>query len=63
MDVIGHAVGRILGVFYVDDGLLGLRDLYCLQVASNVHIGLFHIVGFAANVYKLKNMDFQLEYI
>ena len=37
-DGMGYTVGWILGVFYVDNGLLGLRDLEWLQVTLNVFI-------------------------
>ena len=35
------AVGRCLGLFYVDDGVVGLRDTERHQGALNVLIGLF----------------------
>ena len=53
-DGLVHAVGWGLGVFYLDDGLIGLRDPEWLQGYINVRIGLM------ANVSKSKTMTFQL---
>ena len=58
-DVLGMTVGRILGMFCLDDGLIGFRYPERLQVALNVFRGLFCRVGLTANVAKYKNMNFQ----
>ena len=36
--VLGHALGRILGVFYSYDGLLGSQDPEWLQEVLNITI-------------------------
>ena len=59
-DVLVHAVGRILGVFYASDVLLGYQDPEWLQGALNVLIGLFWNIGMASNVAKSKIMTFQM---
>ena len=48
---LGHAGGKILGVFYAHDGLLGFQDTECLQSTLNVLIGMFRMIGLAFNVY------------
>ena len=53
---LGHAVGRGMGFFYADDGLIGLRDLEQLQGSLNATIGLFCRIGLMANVAKSKTM-------
>ena len=58
-DEFRKAVGRIMGVFYANDGLIGLRDPEWLQGDFNVLIGLFHRVGLVVNVAKSKTMNFQ----
>ena len=54
--VLGHDVGQSLGVFYVDDGILGSWDPEWLQVALNVLIGLLQIIDLTANINKSKTM-------
>ena len=44
-DGLGHGVGRILGVFYEEDSILGLQDLECIQGSLNVLIGLLLRIG------------------
>ena len=59
-DRLGYAVGQIMRVFYVEDGLLGLQDPEWLQGDLNILIGLFHQIGLMANVTKSKKMTYQL---
>ena len=40
-DRMGEAVGRCLGVFYADDGMVGSRDSEWLHHLMNVLVGLF----------------------
>ena len=49
-----------MGMFYVDDGLIGYRDLEWLQGFLNVLIRLFHRVGLMANITKSNTTTFQL---
>ena len=53
---LGLAVVRCMGMFYMYDGLVGLRDPEWLQGALNVIIGLFQKYGLVANVAKSKAM-------
>ena len=53
---MGHTVGRTLGIFYMNDGLLVSWDPEWLQGALNVLIGLFHKIVLVANFYKSKTM-------
>ena len=52
----GLAVGRCLGLFYSDDGVVVSWDMEWLQVELNVLIGLFHRYGLVVNVAKYKTM-------
>ena len=45
-----HVVGSIMGVFYADDGPIGLRYLEWVLGGINVLIGLFRRIGLIANV-------------
>ena len=58
-DGMGHVVGRRMGVFYTDDGLIGSQDPECLQGALNVLISLLRWIGLMANVAKSKTMTCQ----
>ena len=49
---MGHVVVRSLGVFYTENGLLGLRGLYWIQGDLNVLIGLLQRIGLEANIFK-----------
>ena len=40
-DRLGETVGRCLGLFNADDGMVGSRGVYWLQHAINVLVGLF----------------------
>ena len=40
-DRMREAVGRCLGVFYADDGMVGSRDSEWLQHLMNILVGLF----------------------
>ena len=40
-DRMREAVGRCLGVFYADDGMVGSRDSEWLQHSMNILVGLF----------------------
>ena len=48
-----------MGVFYVDDGFLGLKYLEWFQGALNVLIGPFRWIVLMANSAKSKTMTFQ----
>ena len=56
---MGYAVGCSLGVFYSDDGLIGLRDPEWLQGDLNISIGLFCCIGLMANIARSKIMTCQ----
>lgn len=56
---LGHVVMWILGVFYLDDGLLGFHDPEWLQGVLNVLIGLFRRIGLMENLTKSKMMTCQ----
>ena len=58
-DGLGMEVGRSLGVFYADYGLIGLRDPEWLKEALNVLIGLFYRVELMANIANSKNTTCQ----
>ena len=58
-DGLGHAVGRILGVFYEEDGILGSQYLEWIQGSLNVLIGLLLQIDLMANVTKSKTMTHQ----
>ena len=51
-DMLGHAVGWRLGIFYTCDSLLGSRYPEWIQGDLNVLIGLFRQIGLMANVAK-----------
>ena len=48
-----------MGIFYADDGVVGSRDLECLQGALSVLIGLFLWYGLVANSAKSKPITCQ----
>ena len=50
------AVGRCLGIFYTDDGIVVSRVLECIQVSLNIVICLFCWYGLVANVVKSNTM-------
>ena len=58
-DGLGIAVGRSMGVVYVDDGRLGSRYPEWLYGDINVLIRIFRRVGLMANVAKYKIMTCQ----
>ena len=58
-DVLVHALGWRLGVFYTDGGLMGYWFPEWLQVYLNVLIGLFHRIVPAANFPKSNTINFQ----
>ena len=60
LDGMVHAVGRSMGVFYADDGLIGSRDPKCIQGSLNLLIGMFHWIGLIAKIDKSKMMVCQL---
>ena len=62
-DILGHAVGWILGVFYTYDGLLRSRDPEWKQGALNFLIGLFRRIGLEANIAKSKTTTCQQQEI
>ena len=55
-DGLGETVGRYLGVFYDEDGMVGSRDSDWLQNVMNVLVGLFRRYGMAANIAKSRTM-------
>ena len=58
-DGLEETVGRCLGVFYSNDGMVGSRDSDCLQHAMNVLVGLFRNDSLASNVAKSRTMTCQ----
>ena len=54
---LGETVGRCLGVFYADDGMVGSRDADWLKHLMNILVGLFRQYGLAANVAKVMHND------
>ena len=56
---MGLVVGMCLGLFYVDDSVVGLRDPKWIQGELHVLIGLFHWYGLVENVAKYKAMKRQ----
>ena len=52
-------MGRSLGVFYADDGLIGSQDTKWIQGDLDVLIGLFRRFGLITNVEKSKTMTSQ----
>ena len=54
-----EAVGRRLGVFYANDGMVGSRDSNWLQHSMNVLIGIFWWCGLADNVAKSRTRIYQ----
>ena len=59
-DRLVHVVGWSLGVFYVNEGLLGLWDPEWMQGALNVLIGMLHWIGLVVNIDKSKTMTCQM---
>ena len=55
-EVLVLAVGRCMGLFYDDDGVVVLCNLEWLRVNLNVLIGPFHQYGLVANIAKSKAM-------
>ena len=60
LDGMVHAVGRSMGVFYADDGLIGSRDSKWIQGSLKLLIGLFHWIGLMAKISKSKMMVCQI---
>ena len=58
-DGLGETVGRCLGVFYANYGMVGSHDSDWLQHVMNILIGLFKRYGLMANVAKSLTMTFQ----
>ena len=42
---LASTVGRSMGVFYMDNGLIGSRELEWIQGSCTVLIGLFHRIS------------------
>ena len=59
-DRLRHAVGRSLGFFYVDDGILGSWDPEWLKGTLNVLLGILRQIGLADNVTNRNTMTLQL---
>ena len=55
-DGLGDTVGRCLGVFYSNAGMVKSRDSDWIQHAMNVLFGIFRRYGLAANVSKSHTM-------
>ena len=51
-DGMGEAIGRFLGFFYVDDGMVVSRESEWIQNSMNVLVGIFRCYGISANVAK-----------
>ena len=51
-DGLGETVGRCLGVFYADDGMVSSRDLELMQHAMNILVGLIRRYVLASNAAK-----------
>ena len=58
-DGLRDTVGRCLGVFYDENGMVDSRNPDCLQHATNVLLGLFRRYGLVANVKKSRIMTCQ----
>ena len=58
-DGLVETVGRCVGVFYADDGMVGLRDPNWLQHPMNFLFGLFRRFILAANATKSRTMTCQ----
>ena len=58
-DGLGDTVGRRLGVFYANNGMVGSSDSDWLQHAMNVLVVLFRRYGLADNVSKSQTMTYQ----
>ena len=58
-EVLGMTIGRCIGLFYADDGMIGSRYPEWFQEAINVIIELFRRVGLMSNVAKSKIMTCQ----
>ena len=58
-DSMVETVGRCLGVFYDNNGMVGSRNPKWLHHAMNVLVGLFRRYGLAANVAKSHTMTCQ----
>ena len=56
---IRMSVGRSMGLFYADEGLIGPQDPEWLQEILSIFIGLFHRVGLMANIAKYNTMACQ----
>ena len=56
---LGFVVGRCLGPFYADDGMVGSRYLEWIQGAPNLLIRIFRQYGMVANVAKYRAMTCQ----
>ena len=50
---------RFLGVFYVNDGIVGSREYIWLHHSMNALVGLFHRYVLIANVAKSRTMTCQ----
>ena len=52
-------MGRCLGVFYADDGMVGSRNSDWLQHTMNVLVRIFRSYGLVANIEKSRTMTCQ----
>ena len=55
-DGMGETVGRCLGVFYANNGMVGSRESDWMQHTMNVLVGVFRRYGLAANIKKSHKM-------
>ena len=53
---LGLVVGRCLGIFYIDEGIMSLRDPEWIQCTLNILISLFHLYRLVLNVTKTKSI-------
>ena len=59
-DGLGHAVWRIIVVFYAENGIIGSWFLEWIQGSLNIFIGLFCQIGLVDNFVDSKTMTCQL---
>ena len=51
-----ETVGKCLGIFYADDGMVGSRDPDWMQHSMNVLVGLIQRYGLVSNINKSRAM-------
>ena len=58
-DGLIETIGRCVGFFYADNGMVGSIGSYRLQHAMNILVGLFRRYGLADNIEKSLTMTCQ----